>query len=249
MPRHASPPGCLTWSGQSRDGRGALVAGVAEEREVEEGLDGAQQGVVSIGGVVAGGFDGGAGDDGGYVAAGGQVAAAAAAPTGTGAVALVPGDHQAGVLLPGRGAHQSAVEVLQPAVGRGDQGVVAALAGPVHVVVQVRGDEHQAGQAPGGQVGVELGERHHLGAPAGVVADAGEVQERVVLLGVRAGQVSVGTGCGQALHVRLPGDPGPLQLVGEVGGVQVAAAAVAGDPLGATADHGDVVGQRRVGDG
>jgi hypothetical protein len=52
------------------------------------------------------------------------------------------------------GAHPvtgSTAWAVQPAVGRGDQGrVVAAVAGPVHVVVQVRGDEHQAGQPPGG---------------------------------------------------------------------------------------------------
>src|SRR5215211_2441722 len=49
-------------------------------------------------------------------------------------------------------------------------------------------------------------------------------------------------GCGQALHVRLPGDPGLLQLVGEVGNIQIAAATVAGNPVGAAAGHGDVVG-------
>jgi hypothetical protein len=81
-------------------------------------------------------------------------------------------------------AGQLAVQDPGPVVGGPDHGGVAgAGAGAVHVVGQVRGDEHEPGQAAGRQVGVQ--------------------------------------------------DAGPFQLVGQVGSVDVAVAAVTGDALGA----------------
>jgi hypothetical protein len=70
--------------------------------------------------------------------------------------------------------------VLQPEVGDPDR------AG-VHLMVQVRHDEHDSGKPAGGQVGVEAGERLHPVTAGGVVPDVGGVPERVDRLGVGAG--------------------------------------------------------------
>src|SRR5512132_625819 len=87
---------------------------MAQESEVEGGLDRPQQPVVVIAGGVPAGRDLRPDDDDGDVAAGGQTAAAAGLSTSAGA--FVPGDDQAGVVLPGRGAGQLFVQGPQPIV-------------------------------------------------------------------------------------------------------------------------------------
>src|SRR5512132_761326 len=117
---------------------------MAQESEVEGGLDRPQQPVVVIVGGVPAGRDLRPDDDGGDVAAGGQTAAAAGLSTSAGA--FVPGDDQAGVVLPGRGAGQLLVQGPQPIVPSPDQrAVVPALSRPVHVVVEAGGDQHEPG--------------------------------------------------------------------------------------------------------
>jgi hypothetical protein len=66
-----------SWSAQGGDGGGRRVAGVAQQRQLQQRLDRAQQSVVAVGGVVAAGLDLWSGDDGGDLASGGQPAAAA----------------------------------------------------------------------------------------------------------------------------------------------------------------------------
>ena len=75
-------------------------------------------------------------------------------------VALVEGHHQASVLPPDRRGLQLSNQALQPAVGDPDRP-------GVHLVVEVGHDEHHAGEAAGGQVGGEAGEREHPVAAGG----------------------------------------------------------------------------------
>jgi hypothetical protein len=75
-------------------------------------------------------------------------------------VALVEGHHQASVLPPDRRGLQLSNQALQPAVGDPDRP-------GVHLVVEIRHDEHDGGQPAGGQVRGEAVEREDPVAAGG----------------------------------------------------------------------------------
>ena len=131
----------------------------------------------------------------------------------------------------------------------GEEAVSGGGIAVVHVVAQVGRDPDQPRQRVRPLVGGQLRQRDDPRTAARVTRDARVVGERIVLLGVLAG-----SGTGEArprkvLYVGLPGDLGALQLIDNAGGGDVAARAVAVDPECGAAGQGEVVGQRRVGDG
>jgi hypothetical protein len=208
-----------------------VVAGLGwEPKDV---LNGAQQGVVSVGG-------------------GGRQAARLGAGTSKdrqdvvarAAVVFVPGQHEdAGLGGAGRRVQDGRQVVLEPRVAGADRAIV-------HIVALVGRDEHVVrGGRSRGQVAAQIGVGHHMAvAPGGVGADVIEVHKWVVLgrVGARAGEVA---GRRHAFHVAFPGEALRLQVVCEVLGCAVTGRrriAVGGDAVVAARVDLQVVRQAGV---